>query len=213
MNKTREKILITSLELFNKSGIEEVSLRDISSKLNIRVGNLNYYFPSKNDIVHALCMDFIGKVDEAVGEIFKRSFENLFELMYRQADIIFSIQLEYRFIFNKSYAEIITSLPSVQEHFTKVLKIRFDEWMNFHTLLVQQKLAQRRIITDSYPLSYILNILALFWHQEASIYLPDLKDEHKKDHALSIMFHAYKPYLTKKGLDQLMPLLKKLEHY
>ena len=213
MTTTREKILKTSLGLFNKKGIDQVSIRDITSKLKISVGNLNYYFPSKNDIVHALCLECIGKVDEAVQEFFIHPTYTVFETIYKQTDLIFSIQLQYSFIFKNRYAEILTSLPTLQDHYRKILKVRFDEWMKLHTLLVRQGLANSQLIAESYPLSYMLNTLALFWHQEASIYFPEFTDKQKKAHGLSVMFQAYKPYLTKKGLDQLMPLLKKLAHY
>lgn len=213
MNKTKNKILKTSLDLFNENGIENVRIRDIASKVNIRVGNLNYYFPTKNDILNALCLEFIDKVDEAINEVFTHPPKMIFERMYLQASIIFSVQLEYRFIFTKRYAEILTSLPSVQKYYQKVLKTRFDEWMEFHTILVEQKLAYPNIIKESYALSYILNTLALFWHQETTIYFPDYTDNQKKEHGLSVLFHAYKPYLTNKGLKQLMPLIKELEHY
>lgn len=213
MATTRDRILNTSLKLFNQRGVDAVSMRDITAKLEISVGNLTYYFPTKNDIIHALCLDFIGKVDDAVKEIFTSPTKNIFEIMYRQADIIFSVQLKYRFIFTTRYAEILTSIPSLQQHYQKVLKTRFDEWMQFNTMLVQQGLAKAQLVEESHTLSYILNILALFWHQEAAIYFPEFTDEQKKDQGLSVMFHAYKPYLTTKGLNQLMPLLKKLDHY
>lgn len=213
MKNTREKILKSSLTLFNKQGVDGVSIRDITGELNIRVGNLNYYFPSKNDIIHALCIEFIAKVDEAVLEILKFQARNLFEMAHRQVEAIFTIQLEYRFILNKRYAEITTSLPPVQQHFQKALQTRFDEFMMFHTALVNEKLARPDLTEDNSSISYILNILSLFWHQEIEIYFPEFTDQQKIRHGTSIFFHAYKPYLTAKGKKQLLPLLKKLEHY
>jgi len=213
MATTRDKILKTSLGLFNKRGIDGVSMRDIALKVNIRVGNLNYYFPTKNDIVHALCIELIDKVDAAIEGFFARSDKPVFEILYDQTEMIFSIQQDYGFIFTKRYAEILTSLPPVQKHYRETLKNRFDEWLQLHTLLVQQNLATPQLVEDSYPLSYILNTLALFWHQETEIYFPEYTDEQKRAQGLSVLFHAYKPYLTTEGLNQLMPLLKPLERY
>lgn len=50
----REDILRTSIALFNERGYGSVSLRDISGALGIRVGNLNYYFAKKQDILQAI---------------------------------------------------------------------------------------------------------------------------------------------------------------
>lgn len=50
----REDILRTSTVLFNERGYGNVSLRDISGALGISVGNLNYYFAKKQDILQAI---------------------------------------------------------------------------------------------------------------------------------------------------------------
>lgn len=50
----REDIIQTSIALFNERGYGNVSLRDISGALGIRVGNLNYYFAKKQDILQAI---------------------------------------------------------------------------------------------------------------------------------------------------------------
>lgn len=65
----RESIIETAVALFNERGYGGVSLRDISGALGISVGNLNYYFAKKQDLLRAI-MDrnflltaFSGEVD------------------------------------------------------------------------------------------------------------------------------------------------------
>ncbi|RYZ50620.1 MAG: TetR/AcrR family transcriptional regulator, partial [Chitinophagaceae bacterium] len=41
---TKDKIRDKALELFNERGIEYVGLRELAALLNIRVGNITYYF-------------------------------------------------------------------------------------------------------------------------------------------------------------------------
>lgn len=213
MHSTKEKILAASLELLNKNGVENVGMRDIAIQLKISVGNLTYHFPAKNDILYALCLQCIEEIDRSVAEFFDSDAGNVLAKIYRQMEAVFHTQLKYKFIFNKRYAEIITSLPDVQTHYQKVLKTRFDEWRAFHDILVKQKLAEPALAEDSDGVGYIFNMLALFWHQEAAIYTPGITDEQKVKQALSVLFHTYKPYLTKKGLTQLAPLLKTLKPY
>lgn len=50
----REDIIRTSIALFNERGYGNVSPRDISGALGISVGNLNYYFAKKQDILQAI---------------------------------------------------------------------------------------------------------------------------------------------------------------
>ena len=53
---TREKILDKALEMFNERGIEYVGLRELAAILDIRVGNITYYFPTKDDLVYEISM-------------------------------------------------------------------------------------------------------------------------------------------------------------
>lgn len=50
----REDIIDVAVALFNERGYSNVSLRAISSALGISVGNLNYHFQKKQDILQAI---------------------------------------------------------------------------------------------------------------------------------------------------------------
>lgn len=212
MSNRKEDILKASLKLFNEKGIDEVTTRDIAKELTISLGNLTYYFPSKNDIVHALMQEFATAVDDALAKHKNTSKSALINYFY-QVELIFKTHFKYKFIMQKRYGEIVSSFPESQKFLKDFLKIRFDSWEQLNKQLVKEKLAKEELINESHAHSYILNILALYWHQEFLIYFPELSDKQKVEKALAIFFQAYKPYLTKKGLEELVPLLKKLEHY
>ena len=52
--RTAERILQTTLELFNRYGEPNVSTTLISSELGISPGNLYYHYPAKDELVNAL---------------------------------------------------------------------------------------------------------------------------------------------------------------
>ena len=54
MNATQEKIIKRALELFNLKGIEYVGMRELAADLGMRIGNLTYYFPTKDDLVFSI---------------------------------------------------------------------------------------------------------------------------------------------------------------
>ena len=52
--RTAERILETSLELFNRFGEPNVSTTLISAELNISPGNLYYHYPAKDELINSL---------------------------------------------------------------------------------------------------------------------------------------------------------------
>ena len=60
--KTKDRILLTSLKLFNEQGERNVSTNHIAAYLNISPGNLYYHFRNKNEIVYQLFLQYQAEV-------------------------------------------------------------------------------------------------------------------------------------------------------
>jgi len=59
---TRQRILDTSLALFNKRGSAHVTTAEIAKAASVAEGNLQYYFPTKADLLSALFVLFEAEV-------------------------------------------------------------------------------------------------------------------------------------------------------
>ena len=68
MSKTKEKIQLAALQLFNTEGIVNVRLQHIADEAFISVGNLAYHYPNKEAIVQALYQMIVKKQEELLAE-------------------------------------------------------------------------------------------------------------------------------------------------
>lgn len=109
--KTREKILDVSLELFNEKKASNVSTVQISTAMKISPGNLYYYFANKEEIIRCLweerMVDEVGRFSEAYKtvknpaeyvEIVKKCFEHYerYIFFYSEAPTLFINDPELR---------------------------------------------------------------------------------------------------------------------
>lgn len=61
--KTRDRIILASLDLFNERGERNVTTNHIAAHLNISPGNLYYHFRSKIDIIYEIFLQYQLLVD------------------------------------------------------------------------------------------------------------------------------------------------------
>ena len=95
MNKTKQKILKTALELFNERGSGNVSTRHVADALGISPGNLYYHYANKEEIIRAL---FDG-LDETSDEAYDFSLDAplTLERVAEMLSVTFEIVWRYRF--------------------------------------------------------------------------------------------------------------------
>ncbi|NNK10934.1 MAG: TetR/AcrR family transcriptional regulator [Flavobacteriaceae bacterium] len=61
VSKTKKKIILAAVELFNESGIHSVRNQDIAKKSGISLSNFNYHYATKKDLVKAI-FDYMTEV-------------------------------------------------------------------------------------------------------------------------------------------------------
>lgn len=95
--RTRERILETSLALFNSHGEPSVTTADIADEMNISPGNLYYHFRNKDDIIGELYAAYEAGVAPllAAPEDPPPGVEDLWFLLHA----LFERMRDYRFIY------------------------------------------------------------------------------------------------------------------
>jgi AcrR family transcriptional regulator len=117
--RTRERILETSLALFNRDGEPHVTTADIADEMNISPGNLYYHFRNKDEIVGHLYTSFEGKLKPLFDTAPPRAagVEDLWLVLH----LLFEQMWEYRFLF-RDLDEIVSRSRRVGARFAELIR-------------------------------------------------------------------------------------------
>jgi len=95
--RTRERILETSLALFNHSGAPRVTTADIADEMNISPGNLYYHFRNKDEIVFELYEAYEAQVLPLYADPGGRHLD--VDDLWLWLHLLFERMWEYRFLY------------------------------------------------------------------------------------------------------------------
>lgn len=119
--KTREKILVTSLELFNTEGEPNVTTVDIANELDISPGNLYYHFKGKEVIIEEL----FSRYEKSMTEILAAPLKNHVKLedSWFYLYVVFEEIFSFRFLYY-NLTDIMQRYESIQRKFKRILSMK-----------------------------------------------------------------------------------------
>ncbi len=156
--RTAERILDTSLELFNRFGEPNVSTTLISAELGISPGNLYYHYPAKEELItklydrYDLALTELLQAAEDVGDVEDAWFfiHTLFELIW-----------SYRFLY-RDLNDLLSNNRKLELHFKFVLerKVRavqvvLDGLAAGSGLVIEAR--------DAQPVATAMVVVATYW--------------------------------------------------
>jgi AcrR family transcriptional regulator len=121
--QTRQRILDTSLAMFNTQGEPNVTTNHIADELEISPGNLYYHFRNKDDIIEQLFARYEERMDNALAAPSGRLPE--LEDIWLQLHLVFECIWDYRFLY-RDLVEILSRNRRLRMRFARILK-RADE--------------------------------------------------------------------------------------
>lgn len=197
MNATKQKILIESLRLFNDYGISNVSLRTIADEAGISVGNLQYHFRKREDIIEVLYFQIVEKIDS----ISLMKTDDLLESFFNISKEISSILYEYRF-FLLDFITITRKNQKIKSHYSELSKRREIEFLEIVDVLVENGLFRKELLKNEYhSLFKRIEVISNFWFSSILIQVEVLSKDSIEGYLLLISQSLY-PYLTDEAKKQ-----------
>jgi AcrR family transcriptional regulator len=116
--QTPERILDTSLAMFNAQGEPNVTTNHIADELGISPGNLYYHYRNKDDIVEQLFARYEARMDQALLAPEGR-LPNL-EDVWLQLHLVFECMWAYRFLY-RDLVDILSRNRKLKQRFARIL--------------------------------------------------------------------------------------------
>jgi len=116
--QTAERILETSLAMFNAQGEPNVTTNHIADELEISPGNLYYHFRNKEDIVEQVFARYETRMDQTL-LVPEGRLPNL-EDVWMQLHLVFECMWDYRFLY-RDLVDILSRNRKLKTHFARIL--------------------------------------------------------------------------------------------
>ena len=117
--RTRERILETSLRLFNEFGEPNITTTIIAEELTMSPGNLYYHFRNKDDIVDSIFVQFEGEIIRMLSVPANRrpTIEDVWVYLH----MMFELVWRYRF-FYRDLSDLLSRNRKLELQFKQIYK-------------------------------------------------------------------------------------------
>ena len=163
--KTRDRILQTSLQLFNEHGEPRITTNHIADELDISPGNLYYHFHSKDEIIELLFQQFERRMDTTLQTPQRRVPD--MEDMWLYLHLVFESIWEYRFLY-RDLDNILSRNKKLRTHFRRILERKINT-----ATAICKGLADAGVMTatgeDIAALARNIAVVATYWLNFQSI--------------------------------------------
>lgn len=205
--KTKDRILATSLLLFNERGLSQVTLRTIAKEMGISQGNLNYHFKKRQDIIEGLYFQLVGRMDEIFQDLVTKEVDIL--LLFESNRGVLGAFYDFRF-FMLDFVQIMRENPSIREHYLQLQKVRIGQFQQTVMILQEKGLVRAEEFEDEFDHLYQrMSIVGDFWLSAVTISRPAAKQEIQRYQL--ILSESIYPYLTPAGKRSFLQYRKKLK--
>lgn len=144
--KTRDRILHTSLALFNEEGEAHTTTIDIANEMDISPGNLYYHFKGKDEIIAelfqqyelALSSTLTAPIEQPLSAD-RTNVENNWYYLY----VVMEEMYQYRFLYH-NLDDILARYPDIRRGFRRLIQLKRAALFAICQTLLQQAVIDAR---------------------------------------------------------------------
>lgn len=202
--KTRDRILQTSLQLFNEEGAPRITTNHIADEMNISPGNLYYHFRNKDEIIFNLFQSYEKKISDALQVPQSRDLN--MEDMWLYLHLVFESIWEYRFLY-RDLENILSRSKKLRLRFKRILERKIKTAVAIFEGLVRAKVMQASA-EEIQALATNVAVIATYWINFYNIRHEDHSNGNKLGLGVYQVMALVAPFLR----EDMRKLLQKLSH-
>jgi len=190
--KTAEKILLTSLDMFNQHGEANITCVDIAIELDISPGNLYYHFKGKEVIISALFDMYVQHSSKILVSPESESL-SLSEFFHYLLRLLESAHL-FRFIY-RNPNDLMQKYPAIKRSFKRLINSKEEAFI----AILQHFKEIDALAANESQIKSLAQIINLMFTQSQNYFLLSQTDIDQDDvsfHCLKLLFHVLSPYIS-----------------
>ena len=205
-HKTKDRILISSLVLFNEGGFNNVTTASIAKHTGILEGSLWYHFNSKKDIV-STHIQILEKVFFSVNKhIDSKEFEIIIGEFFQSYNIIW----DFRYILRDNFQKTFEGDESILKSIKKINNF-LDKWAENKILHSYESGLIKINSKEIENLSEIILVIGRYWLDFSMKKYPDVNISSLRLKGLKHIVTVLSPYLNPEGIPTIENMLKQLK--
>jgi AcrR family transcriptional regulator len=199
---TRELIVKKAIELYNSHGVEYVGVRELAKELNMKGGNITYYFPTKDDLIKEitglLSTENERILDSIPGDLagIMKSLRVLYENQYRFRGIFMSIP------------NLLRQNPKSHQQYVKRQEVRRATFKDIIAGLIEKGYLRKMDDLEKEALHRSIIMQNRFWISEATADMFIERGEAAIDYYVNRLAALFYVFATAKGKKELNFYLK-----
>lgn len=191
---TKEIIISKAIELFNEKGIEYGGMRELASMLDMRVSNVTYYFPTKDDLV----LEIMKQLRIENGKVFQSTnLSSMYDFMEMYRKVFFN-QYTYRCLF-LSFVHLISQNAVIAKDYKRVENNRREQVIG-HLQTLEKNGYLQKVYSEQLDLLITnITLVSRFWISEARISYSNYSPNKLVEHYIKVLGNFLYGYSTAKG--------------
>ncbi len=203
--KTKDRVIVTALRLFNEEGEPNVTTNHIADEMDISPGNLYYHYKNKDDIIWQIFLQYEAKIKSILvtPTVESASMKDMWLFL----NLIFEVVVEYRFLY-RNLIQLMNRIAFLKRHFRHILALKSQTALE----ILQQLKGLDVVNADAVTIGNLADQIALtstFWLNYSIAIFDDGFDEQKKlSHGIFHILQMIAPFLDQKQKKMLQELAR-----